>query len=252
MSTQTVTETRKRILARHRTGAVWQFIFRLSTLVGIIALAALLYNILDNAFGYVVVEYTVRPETLASDGIPMEEQSIEQLIRTFEENVSNGLYRRFEAEGAFENPTAVEIQDLIFEWVLEPRVVESWGFWDSLRERDAIRAEAALEYPDGRLEMRSWLNPNFIISPQSETAIKAGVRTAILGSLWTILIAILFAFPIGVGAAIYLEEYATDSFINRIIHTNINNLAGVVTCGLFALRPADVVLMATADGVKQV
>ena len=75
--------------------------------------------------------------------------------------------------------------------------------------------------------MRSWLNPNFIISPQSETAIKAGVRTAILGSLWTILIAILFAFPIGVGAAIYLEEYATDSFINRIIHTNINNLAGV-------------------------
>ena len=37
----------------------------------------------------------------------------------------------------------------------------------------------------------------------------AGVRTAILGSLWTIVITILVAFPIGVGAAIYLEEYAT-------------------------------------------
>jgi len=90
-----------------------------------------------------------------------------------------------------------------------------------------IKTQAATEFPDGRLVMRSWLNPNFIVSPQSETAIKAGVRTAILGSLWTIGIAIVFAFPIGVGAAIYLEEYAQDNLINRIIKTNINNLAGV-------------------------
>jgi phosphate transport system permease protein len=53
------------------------------------------------------------------------------------------------------------------------------------------------------------------------------VRTAILGSIWTIGITILFAFPLGVGAAIYLEEYATDTPLNRLIQTNINNLAGV-------------------------
>ena len=53
------------------------------------------------------------------------------------------------------------------------------------------------------------------------------MRTAILGSLWTIGITILFAFPVGVGAAIYLEEYAADNAINRVIRTNINNLAGV-------------------------
>ena len=53
------------------------------------------------------------------------------------------------------------------------------------------------------------------------------MRTAILGSLWTIAITIAFAFPLGVGAAIYLEEYATDNRLNRIIQTNINNLAGV-------------------------
>ena len=56
---------------------------------------------------------------------------------------------------------------------------------------------------------------------------RAGVRTAILGSLWTVAIAIAFAFPLGVGAAIYLEEYADDNVVNRIIQTNINNLAGV-------------------------
>ena len=53
------------------------------------------------------------------------------------------------------------------------------------------------------------------------------MRTAILGSLWTIGITMLFAFPIGVGAAIYLEEYAGDTRLNRLIQTNINNLAGV-------------------------
>ena len=40
-------------------------------------------------------------------------------------------------------------------------------------------------------------------------------------------ITILFAFPIGVGASIYLEEYARENLINRIIQTNINNMAGV-------------------------
>jgi phosphate transport system permease protein len=40
-------------------------------------------------------------------------------------------------------------------------------------------------------------------------------------------ITILFSFPIGVGAAIYLEEYAANNRVNRIIQTNINNLAGV-------------------------
>ena len=55
----------------------------------------------------------------------------------------------------------------------------------------------------------------------------AGVRTAMLGSLWMIALTMLIAFPIGVGAAIYLEEYATDNWLNRMIRTNIYNLAGV-------------------------
>ncbi|MBN2044309.1 MAG: phosphate ABC transporter permease PstA [Anaerolineales bacterium] len=227
MSTSKSSKQNPRLKARHRTGSVWQTIFMISTLVGIVALLALLYNIGDSAFGYVVVEYQVLPESLERDGVALEDQTVDQLLLTFQENVSKGLYRRFEAEGAFENPTEVDLENLIVEWVLEARVVEGWGFWESLRNRAEIQAQAAKEFPNGQLEMRSWLNPNFLVSRQSETAMKAGVRTAILGSLWTIFIAITFAFPIGVGAAIYLEEYATDTFINRIIQTNINNLAGV-------------------------
>jgi phosphate transport system permease protein len=77
------------------------------------------------------------------------------------------------------------------------------------------------------LDFISWLSKDFVTRPQTSEPFTAGVRTAIFGSLWTILFTILLAFPIGVGAAIYLEEYASDNRFNRIIQTNINNLAGV-------------------------
>ena len=115
---------------------------------------------------------------------------------------------------------------LVLARVVEPEMVKSWSLLDSLTKREAIRAEADA-LPNARLEFRSWLTLAFITSPQSSNAELAGVRTAILGSLWTILVTILFALPVGVGAAIYLEEYAKDTTFNRLIQTNISNLAGV-------------------------
>jgi phosphate transport system permease protein len=105
--------------------------------------------------------------------------------------------------------------------------VDQYHLFESIFNRKAILEAAAVEHPEGLIKFNSWLSPDFVSSPQSENPQIAGVRTAILGSLWTILIAITFAFPIGLGAAIYLEEYAQENFINRIIQTNINNLAGV-------------------------
>jgi phosphate transport system permease protein len=115
----------------------------------------------------------------------------------------------------------------VWEDVLQPEVAFSWLLVDSLLRADSIRAEAAEKYPQANLSFRSWLNSPFISSPQSSDPLNAGVRTAILGSLWTIAITILVAFPLGVGAAIYLEEYAASNWLNRLIQTNINNLAGV-------------------------
>ncbi|HMR67175.1 MAG TPA: phosphate ABC transporter permease PstA, partial [Anaerolineae bacterium] len=79
----------------------------------------------------------------------------------------------------------------------------------------------------------NWVNLDFLTIPQSSTPQLAGIRTALLGTLWTIFITIVIALPIGVGAAIYLEEYAVMVShpllrrLNDIIQTNINNLAGV-------------------------
>ena len=61
----------------------------------------------------------------------------------------------------------------------------------------------------------------------SSTPALAGVRTALIGSVGLMAVVALVALPIGVGAAIYLEEYAHHGFINRLIETNVRNLAGV-------------------------
>lgn len=120
-----------------------------------------------------------------------------------------------------------EIYDLVVQEVVQPDVVKTYQLSDSLLQRRRIAQEVAQQYPNGKLEFRSWLTANFVTDPQSSTPEFAGVRTAILGSLWVIGITVLFSFPIGVGAAIYLEEYAADNRLNRLLQTNINNLAGV-------------------------
>jgi phosphate transport system permease protein len=131
-------------------------------------------------------------------------------------------------EGCTLSPRSQEnVYQLVVERVVEQEVLQTWSLVDSLFNQSEILATVQRKHPNAEIEFRSWLTPEFIISPQSSDPELAGVRTAILGSLWVILITLLFSFPIGVGAAIYLEEYATENRINRIIQTNINNLAGV-------------------------
>jgi len=120
------------------------------------------------------------------------------------------------------------VQNLVLERVVVPDVVQTWTLFDSLLNRSEVLAEAATRHPNAVVEFRSWLTADFIVDPQSSEPELAGVRTAIFGSVWVIVVTIAVAFPLGVGAAIYLEEYADQTKrINRIIQTNINNLAGV-------------------------
>ena len=212
---------------RHRTGRVWRIAFQASTVIGIIALMALLYTIVVKSAGLVAVENQVDPASLAADGVPVQEQTKEQLLTILEEHLSSGTMRRLESEKPFAERSREEVYQLVLARVVEPKIVASWSLIESLLNRKAIEAVVASEYPNASLQFRSWLNAGFIQSPQSSQPELAGVRTAILGSLWTIVITIAVAFPIGVGAAVYLEEYTRNNWINRLIQTNINNLAGV-------------------------
>jgi phosphate transport system permease protein len=218
---------KRHIAMRHRVGRIWYFLFLLSTIVGIIALTALLYNIVNQSFGLVAVQNKVEPETLAINGVPLEELTKEQLVSILEQYVSKGVMRRLESEVPFAMRTRDNIYQLVQERVIRPEILMSWQLVDSVFHRKEITVFVAENYPSARLHFRAWLNPDFIRRPQSSVPALAGVRTAFLGSLWVISITILVAFPLGLGAAIYLEEYASDNVMNRIIQTNINNLAGV-------------------------
>lgn len=213
--------------SRNRAGRTWQLVFLSSTIIGILALSALLLNILDRSFGYVVLHAKVDPATFAVDGIPLEEQTKDQLMALLQAELSSGAYNKLNNEKPFEERSRAEVYAVVIERLVKYEVEETWPLFESITKSGEIKTYAAQEYPGDKLTFISWLTADFISRPQSSEAVTAGIRTAILGSLWTILITILFAFPMGVGAAIYLEEYAADNWLNRVIRTNINNLAGV-------------------------
>jgi phosphate transport system permease protein len=68
---------------------------------------------------------------------------------------------------------------------------------------------------------------DFVTSSLSPQAEQAGIWQAIMGSLALVGFVIAVAFPFGVAAAVYLEEYAPDNRVTRFINANIRNLAGV-------------------------
>jgi len=78
---------------------------------------------------------------------------------------------------------------------------------------------------------------SFITSFPSRRPARAGILSALVGTFWIMGLTALFAFPIGVGAGIYLEEYAKKNIFTRIIEINITNLAGVpsILYGLLGL-----------------
>ncbi|MDZ4786958.1 MAG: phosphate ABC transporter permease PstA, partial [bacterium] len=82
------------------------------------------------------------------------------------------------------------------------------------------------------------LNFSFLTSFPSRFANKAGIYSAWVGSAYLMILTGIFSVPLGVGAAIYLEEYAPKNRFTRIIELNIANLAGVpsVIYGLLGLQ----------------
>ena len=82
-----------------------------------------------------------------------------------------------------------------------------------------------------------WLNWNFLNSYPSRHPEEAGLKSALWGSVWLMGLTALFAIPIGVGAAIYLEEYAVQNRLTAFIEINLSNLAGVpsIVYGLLGL-----------------
>lgn len=114
------------------------------------------------------------------------------------------------------------------------RHVEDYLLVDGIRRYSEL--DGAVE--DGQLlYLNPWLDAAFFSKNASRTSTMAGLGPALLGSVMLILLVIALSVPLGVGTAVYLEEYAPDTAFTRLVELNLNNLAGVpsVVYGILGL-----------------
>jgi phosphate transport system permease protein len=239
--------------------------------IAVLALATLLYTIINDSFGLVAIVNENDPESIVAglghnpEEVNLEGLEYDELVGLLEANVSSGVGRRLERDQRFYEDRLVfeseatwaeictsdtpptgcglgprgqsDVLALVYERIVVPDVIATYELVPSLLSPGAFEEEVAAAFEAGRfpdhtadqaaIEWRAWFNPTFLTTPQNSTPEIAGIRTAIIGSAWLVVITLLFAVPVGVGAAIYLVEYAKPSRLNDFIQTNINNLAGV-------------------------
>jgi phosphate transport system permease protein len=236
-------EVRRNVSRRQRNGKIWQSSLIVSTIIALIILLLLAWNIANDAFGGIATQEVVEAETLTG-GPALEDLSQAELITILEDNLRSRVLRNLDREQPLVERDEVALIEIISTEIVKPEVVATYRLAEFLFERERIEAELAEEFPRAELEFKSWLRWDFLVNPMSSNPVYAGVRTALLGSLWLLGLTILIAFPLGLGAAIYLEEYQSDkpfdernafgryanAFILRVsglISTNIYNLSGV-------------------------
>lgn len=210
----------------------------------------------------VVASLGYDPASVSLDGL-----SKDELVTALQANINNNVGRRLEREQRFyEDRLVFESQQkwdeicassdapsgcsssarsqgdlllLVQERIVQPDIIAVNGLTASLLNPAEFEAKVATSFSENperfgeytfdqvRFQWRAWFSWSFLTSPASATPELAGIRTAILGSVWLVAITVLFAVPVGLGAAIYLEEFARPTRINDLIQTNISNLAGV-------------------------
>lgn len=259
---------RSHLSERHTRGNRWGRFFYIANFIGLGVLIILVLHILNSTFGLVVIRNTIEPSALSDRPLNeltetellaiIAEQQPNRLpvyIRDYLSVVPNADFTAEPLKDALATSIVPEayqdltigqvplegriqiladnldqstIHDIVVENVVRPVVVRSWQLIDSVTNRAAIEALAAERFPDGQLQFRNWLTPDFVSSNVSSSATTAGLRTALLGSFYIIIITASLALIVGVAAAIYLEEYANrENWLERVIEINIRNLAAI-------------------------
>ncbi|QKF80806.1 phosphate ABC transporter permease PstA [Halarcobacter ebronensis] len=120
-------------------------------------------------------------------------------------------------------------------WALADDQVDQYlkGHYYKLKRKDRALIDDLKAY--GNVELK--FNKIFFTNGDSKIPEFAGLNSAVIGSILTLIITMLFAFPIGVMTAIYLEEFADDNKFTQTIEVNINNLAAIpsILFGLLGL-----------------
>ncbi|HBM44102.1 MAG TPA: phosphate ABC transporter, permease protein PstA, partial [Halomonas sp.] len=120
-------------------------------------------------------------------------------------------------------------------WMLATSEVDQYLKGHRNRLSDEEKAEIDERVAAGQVDLR--FNKTFFGSGDSKIAENAGILSAVVGTIMTMIVTLLISFPIGVMTAIYLEEFAPDNRFTQLIEININNLAAIpsILFGLLGL-----------------
>ncbi|GEM82697.1 phosphate ABC transporter permease PstA [Meiothermus hypogaeus] len=128
-------------------------------------------------------------------------------------------------------------QDGPLRWVvssLDDTRIKNLSLIEGLRQWNELKQSLN---ENQQLRLNPWLDYSFLTRDPSRNPISAGLRVALFGTIWLLTMTLLISIPIGVGTAIYLEEYAPKNRLTRFIEVNLRNLAGVpsIVFGLLGL-----------------
>ena len=122
-------------------------------------------------------------------------------------------------------------------WVKADDDVDTYFKLNTVTSRISDKQRGFIEKLESEERIRTSFNSTFFTQSDSREPEQAGIRGALLGSFWTLLVTLLLSLPIGIAAAVYLEEFAPKNRITDFIEININNLAAVpsIVFGLLGL-----------------
>ena len=224
-------ETRrlKRIKRRYR----GEITFRLLSVSAIVLAASFLVFFLSDMIrtGYTAFEQTVVQTEITYDADTVE---IPQLAVSEEMSdlVSRGFLRLI-PQMVEENPKLMNTTQT--QWVLAEAEVDQYmkGKPNKLSEDEMAHIDGLKKTGKVKLVFNKW----FFSNGDSKLPEMAGLLSAIIGTIYVLILTMMFSVPIGVMTAIYLEEFAPDNWFTRIIEVNINNLAAIpsIIFGLLGL-----------------
>ncbi len=173
---------------------------------------------------YIELPVTYNKDTIADSSYAIDEKHYEL--------VSRAWYRDMPKYAELNPQVMNKVQT---EWVLADDEVDQYikGHQNSLSEEQKTVVNELVK--QGKIDQK--LNIKFLTGGDSKIPENSGFLSSVVGSILTILVCIVFAFPIGVMSAIYLEEFKKDDRLSHIIEININNLAAVpsILFGLLGL-----------------
>ena len=204
--------------------------FTLTSLVfSITFLAFFLFDIVGKGLpafnaSYVKVDVTYNEKTIADSRYAVDKQYRTVVSRAWLRDIPNLV----KANPELMNTTKET-------WVLADDQVDQYlkGHYNKLKDKNITLVDEL--YAQGLIEKR--FNTVFFTNGDSKIPEYAGLYSAMIGSVLTLIITMVVAFPIGVMTAIYLEEFAGDNKFTRFIEININNLAAIpsILFGLLGL-----------------